>query len=160
MKNKLLLLLTFSSILTACGNTDEKKVQDKVIEDIQSSQSAPLKKIENSKSTMKKNDIKIGRSVYLNNQKFKLLSAEVIKGAEVYNLSIKEMGRIKGTIVIVTKQLSSSMVANKIALDTYRLTPKKGQTLSALYKELIADENNKTVELEIDYSPISKAPSM
>lgn len=160
MKNKLLLLVAFSSLLTACGNTDEKKVQDKTRKDIQSSQSDTLKKVENAKSTMKKNDIEIGRSVYLNNQKFKLLSAKVTKGAKVYNLSIKETGRIKGTIVIVTKQLSSSMVANKIALDTYRLTPQKGQTLSALYKELIADEKNKTVELEIDYSPISKAPSM
>lgn len=101
------------------------------------------------------------RSIHLNNEKFKLLSAEVTQGAKVYNILMKELGTIKGSIIVVTvdSALPLTIKGSKIAKQTYRLYPTNKSSLYEFYKELDKDSKYSTVELEIDYSPINTAPA-
>lgn len=162
MKHQLILTLIFISLLSACNSkADEESGQIDNVEKTSIKQHnndvefpiQPIKK----KLT---NTVQKGKSIWINKQKFKLLSDEIMKGAKVYNLSIKQVGVIKGTIVVVTKSSTSLVNAKKIAKNTFRLIPNKEETLHDLYKNLIKHKEYKTIELEIDYSPISTAPLM
>jgi len=162
MKQHLILTLIFISLLSACNSKADEETKQ-----IDNVEIPPIKQhnndIELPIQPIKKkltNTVNNGKSIWMNRQKFKLLSDEITKGAKVYNLSIKEIGIIKGTIVVVTKPLTSLVGAKKIAKNTFRLTPVKGQKLKTLYEISIKDNRFTTVELEIDYSPISQAPKM
>ena len=101
------------------------------------------------------------RKVKLNDEYFLVDKATRIKAsAKVFNLSMQESGRIKGTIVIVTADIDSVVqdigIANKsiteIADDTYRLYLKENIDLYSLYKKLVVNSSIDTVEVEVDYS--------
>lgn len=157
MNKKMTVIIPLTILLMACGsNSDQTPPDDKTTkEKILQSKMAPLKKITNGSTPIQK-------YVHLNNQKFKLLTQEVMMGGKIFNLSTQEKGTIKGSIVVVTESFISIPVvgSKKIAKDTFRLTPDDKKTLHELYKNLIKDEKYTIVELEIDYSPISTTPTM
>jgi len=99
------------------------------------------------------------KSIYINDHKFILLDNEFKKGKRVFNLSNKEKGRIKGSIVVVaTNEMRLSATVKKIADKTFLIIPQPGESLQQLYDKLKIDEQYTTVELQIDYSPMSSAP--
>ncbi|RTR35010.1 hypothetical protein [Shewanella atlantica] len=98
-------------------------------------------------------------SYRLNDMKFTSNADVLIKGSPVSSLIMSEGGVLKGSFVIITTkeagQLSSDYRVNKIAKNTYRLTPLKAQAnLYALYLNLLNNDNFSRVEIEIDYSPL------
>jgi len=157
MNKKIMVMAPLVILLAACGsNSDKTSSNNKATkEKILESKMTPPKKIING-------SIPVQKYVHLNNQKFKLLTQEVMIAGRVFNLSTQEKGIIKGSIVVVTKSFTSipAVSSKKIAKDTFRLTPDDKKALHQLYKNLIKDEKYNIVELEIDYSPISTAPTM
>ncbi|OUS28795.1 hypothetical protein A9Q98_07155 [Thalassotalea sp. 42_200_T64] len=103
------------------------------------------------------------RSVTINNKKFQA-NTIIQPGARVFNLLMGEFGRVKGSFVVTTKDqmLADSdnfMLATitAIAANTYRITPQKQTNFMEFYQQLQYDKRFRVVEMEIDYSPISKA---
>jgi hypothetical protein len=94
----------------------------------------------------------------LNEQKFELQTDKLTNGAKVVNLLMSETGTIKGTFVVIVKNLASltsydnTANINEIAKSTYRLTPEEGVELLGYYKSLLAAKQFERVEIEIDYS--------
>jgi hypothetical protein len=94
----------------------------------------------------------------LNEQKFELQTDKLTNGAKVVNLLMSETGTIKGTFVVIVKNLASltsydnTANINEIAKSTYRLTPEEGVELLGYYKSLVAAKQFERVEIEIDYS--------
>lgn len=143
MKHTILFSLTLF-LLIACSET------------IQSTNDQPvIKKVKTTSVISNK------KSININGHKFILLDNKLEKGNKVFNLLTKEKGAIKGSIVVVTNNVMKlSKTVTKIAENTFMKTPDKGQSLQQLYNQLKSDPQYKTVELQIDYSPISTAPTM
>lgn len=102
--------------------------------------------------------------IKLNAEKFEYLGGPIKKGTPLYNLTMASTGIVKGSFVAVTKAdkpLNTLPIAlkeqQKIAKSTYRIVPVKGDNLELIYRLLLANSNLKQVELEIDYSNLTKA---
>lgn len=100
------------------------------------------------------------KTLSFNGEKFEYSGGLVSEGTKLFNIQMAEHGMVKGSFVVVTKP-SVELVTTpvelkskaKLAKDTYRIIPKKGQNLQAIYKLLKANQQLLQVELEIDYSP-------
>jgi len=150
MSKKLIMIAPLVILLVACGSTGETTSSDDKIIKTAKRKVIQLKNLKNESTSIK-------QVIYLNNQKFKLLTQEVIIGGKVFNLLTKEEGTIRGSIVVVTENFTSILAVDskKIAKDTFRLTPNDKQKLHELYRNLIKDKKYNVIELEIDYSPTS-----
>jgi hypothetical protein len=101
-------------------------------------------------------------NILLNKQKFELLSDKLIKGAKVFNLVLSEPGIVKGTFVVISNNtekltnLVGTVRVDEIEKNTYRLTPKEDVDFLQYYKSLLGQKQFQTVEVEIDYSGISR----
>jgi len=120
-----------------------------------------LKKLKEIKNDNNKN-LNQARSVSINGEKFRTTTWPVIKGSTVYNVLMKEKGRIKGTFVVVLTEgkalsasINDSFTINKIAKNTFNLLPNNRKILDMMqeYKRLL-QEGFHIVEMEVDYSPI------
>jgi len=120
-----------------------------------------LKKLKDIKNDNNKNLNQV-RSVSINGEKFRTTTWPVIKGSTVYNVLMKEKGRIKGTFVVVLTEgkalsasINDSFTINKIAKNTFNLLPNNRKILDMMqeYKRLL-QEGFHIVEMEVDYSPI------
>lgn len=100
-------------------------------------------------------------SYRLNGQKFTSNTDALIKGSPVSSPTMSETGVLKGSFVIITKKadpLPSGYRVDKIAKDTYRLTPLKAQdNLYVIYSDLLKNGDFSRVEIEIDFSRPSGA---
>jgi hypothetical protein len=98
------------------------------------------------------------KSILINEQKFELLSEELLKGAKVYNFLMSQAGIVKGTFVVITSNVDrlshfdNTVEINEIAKSTYRLTPEKNVDFLGYYDLLKEAEQFTRVEMEIDYS--------
>ena len=114
------------------------------------------------KSTQVKKSVFGKKTLSFNGEKFEYSGGLVTKGTKLFNIQMAESGKVKGSFVVVTKP-SVELVTTpvelkskaKLAKDTYRVIPEKGQNLQAIYKLLKANKQLLQVELEIDYSPKS-----
>ena len=122
-----------------------------------------LKQLESIKQN-KINSLNQSRSIAINGEKFSTTARPVVQGTAVYNLLMRKTGKIKGTFVVVlTKekelptQIKESFTVENLAQSTFRLAPKDRKVLDMMqeYKNLM-QENFVRLEMEIDYSPISK----
>lgn len=100
-------------------------------------------------------------TVIINDATFKLISGELKKNTKVLNLNMNEYGRIKGSFVIVLAKNKFLTISHfdkviKVANQTYRIWPPKEKELLSYYKELTANSDYITVEMDIDYSASSK----
>jgi len=120
-----------------------------------------LKKLKEIKNNNNKN-LNQARSVSINGEKFRTTTWPVIKGSTVYNVLMKEKGKIKGTFVVVLTQgkalsdtIRESYTIKKIAKNTFKLGPNNRKILDMMqeYKSLMK-ESFHIVEMEVDYSPI------
>jgi len=120
-----------------------------------------LRKLELIKNDKNKN-LNQARSISINGEKFRTTVWPVIKGSTVYNVLMKEEGKLKGTFVVVLapgKELSASIresyTIKKIAKNTFKLLPNNRRIVDLMqeYKRLL-QENFHIIEMEIDYSPI------
>lgn len=162
MKKFLILPLSFVMIM-GCG-TDEKRESDeqaktkKVQETSKELTTPPVSKkalITGANSIKSSNR----RSVSINKEKFTTVERELAHGSKVYNVSMREYGTLKSTVVIVGNVAKDKLTSHygaqtvvKIAKDTYRLSPNAGLTVYEFYNGLLELKELTTVELEIDYS--------
>jgi hypothetical protein len=180
MKCKLMSIVVLSTILVGCN--DEKKHDEtvkkeeastvssvqietskvnSVQEGTQSDQRIDLKGKDAKHVASPKLATNKGQSKALNGVKFILTDGIVEKGAQVYNTSMNEPGVVKGSVVVVLARAgvldkSQFKTVTKIADKTFRLWPLKQEDLYKNYQKLASDSNYSTVEIEVDYSPISK----
>lgn len=163
---KLTVTLVLSLFALGCNTPDKKAEEssknivekdikkDKLIKQETSSDS-PI-------SLAKKELLKQKRSsITINNTKFKLVDHKFETGSQIYNLAMNEFGVVKGSFVLVVISESNFdkdrfLKVVKIADDTFRVWPKNGVTLSSAYQKLTEDKNYSTVEVDIDYTPVSK----
>jgi hypothetical protein len=114
------------------------------------------------KPTLNKTLVEQNKNIAINNEKFKLQSEELVKGAKVYNYLMSQSGKVKGTFVIVTESSEEFLSykdtdkITKIAKQTYRLTPINDVKFADYYKLLQNSKLFQIVEMEIDYSPEKK----
>jgi|GEM_PF-2972568 len=173
MKKKLLVISALLASLTACNDDKATVPENNVPPDSTSevSQTATPETSTTANSAIEEKlvhrgkmieKMKASHTLRINNQEFKLLSETLEKGANVFNKQLKETGTVKGTVVVVTTapSLSAEIIGQKIAANTFRVTPNKGQSLLDFYNDLTKDDRYSTVELEVDYSPLSDAPAM
>jgi hypothetical protein len=154
-----------SNVKKQCNNIDEE-VQAKSIKQkrnvalkqkaILGSKAKPLA-LDFEIHTKRKNNY-----VVINKEKFKLLSATLVKGAKVFNLLMSQYGLVKGSFVVIINNsgslssFSHTKIVNKIADSTYRLTPESDVDLQEYYHSLLNSESFKRVEMEIDYSGVTR----
>ncbi|GLX78037.1 hypothetical protein tinsulaeT_13770 [Thalassotalea insulae] len=165
------LLLLITIFIVACNSEQQEKLEEKstvatseksVTEpEVQSTEgnepsSENLKEqLLNSKLGLKKPSMK---SLTINNERLRVTDAKLLKGTQVYNKMIRQTGTVKGTIVIVTTELDKyqsqlkSLPVSEIAKQTYRIDATSLDNLNEFYRELLAMDWIKQVELEIDYS--------
>lgn len=103
-------------------------------------------------------------SYRLNDMKFTSKADVLMKGSPVSSPIMSEDGVLKGSFVIITTketgQLSSDYRVNKIAKNTYRLTPLQAQAnLYVLYLNLLKNADFSRVEIEMDFSRPSDVQS-
>ena len=90
----------------------------------------------------------------------------VVKGTSLFDKSVNQSAVATGNIVVVAKPDTSALNWQKeyevteLAPNTYSLTPKDGSDLVLSYKQLKKDNNITAIELELDYTPISKKETM
>ncbi|MCP4320406.1 MAG: hypothetical protein GY787_00810 [Alteromonadales bacterium] len=170
----LLISLIFATSLLACSQADKKSSATevtnteqviKVEQSITQKEEVPSRKqlkLEGNKNipTHRK------RTLTINGEKFAVNSAVLTKNSVVFNLNMKEKGRVKGSFVVITQPDKALNIkglnlkySNKIAKDTFRLVPVQGENLLVIYQQLLADKSLTRVELEIDYSPANKKMS-
>jgi hypothetical protein len=187
MRNLSVAVLMIAS-LTACSDTQEDKkqhVEEKKVEQI--SDAAELKldteiikkdelslvvkneiikqaNKESGKLVFEKIKLKKYNNMMINNQKFELLSDKLIKGAKVFNLQMSQPGIVKGTFVVVVNNgnklshFDHTAKLNKIAKNTYQLTPEKEIEFLRYYKLLLGSKKFRKLEMEIDYSGENRRP--
>lgn len=164
-KNKGLLIgVCLSVLIVSCSQSESEKVPEN-----KKSVQEPLKPINEEITNknkvemlkrLKENIAKetpIGvRTITLNGEKYLFEGEKLQKGTQVRNIHMSEFGTIKGTFVVVlmegvTPDLSFKH-KEKIAKDTFRLTPAKADDLMTIYKELLVNKSIVTVEMEVSYS--------
>ncbi|TWX55238.1 hypothetical protein [Colwellia hornerae] len=137
---------------TSNAGTNETRVQETSHRLSESDESLKNRKV------FKKLTSPANKYLMLNEQKFELKTDKFINGAKVVNLLMSETGTIKGTFVVIVKNLASltsydnTESITEIAKSTYRLTPAVGIDLLSYYKSLLAATQFQRVEIEIDYS--------
>ncbi|ABI40213.1 hypothetical protein Shewmr4_3142 [Shewanella sp. MR-4] len=97
-----------------------------------------------------------------NERQFTAHTARLVKGTVVYDTQISTFGLLRGSFVLVSKSdlaaLSSSFGIERIADNTYRLTPSDSSLL--LLDILKRLQKFGQVELEVDYTPRDKNSEM
>lgn len=167
----MIMALTSLTFISACNATTEK------FDDINTNQSDDINTVqtliksdttvENKQKELSKKiptnlqKLPIKNTVVLNGIKFKLLGKELKGGTRVLNLNMNEYGKIKGSFVIVLNKnvkidKSKFGKAEMIAASTFRIWPLKTIDFVTFYNELLDNSNYSTVEVDIDYTPISK----
>lgn len=102
------------------------------------------------------------KSLFINGEKFIVHGKTLKKGTNVYSPSIRQVGVVKGSVVVVTKQLTGNQLTEKyktssiteIAVNTFQLTPDDTEDLYRFYQTLLNSELIEQVELAINYSGI------
>ena len=102
------------------------------------------------------------KSLFINGEKLIVHGTTLKKGTNVYSPSIRQIGVVKGSIVVVTKQLTGNQLTAKykissiteIAKNTFQLIPEDSEDLYDFYQTLMNTELIDRVELAIDYSGI------
>lgn len=171
MKFKMIMTLTSLTLISACSSTTEK------FDDINTNQSDDINTVqtliksdttvEDKQKTLSKKiptnlqELPIKNTVMLNGIKFKLLGKELKGGTRVLNLNMNEYGKIKGSFVIALHEnvkidKSKFEKAEMIAASTYRIWPLKTIDFVTFYDELLNNRNYSTVEVDIDYTSMSK----
>lgn len=149
------------NITQTVSTTEQKSVSNNEHEALQLTKKDPRIKQEGKvvdKNLIDKSLPTKNKYLSINKEKFELKSAELKKGAKVFNLLMSEAGTIKGTFAVVTKgsaalkEIKHTREINKIAQKTYRLTPEDGVSFTGYYKFLLSLEILELVEMEIDYS--------
>lgn len=97
-----------------------------------------------------------------NGRQFTVLTEQLVKGTVVYDTQMSVFGKIKGSLVLVTQlplsTFSSGFSIDNIADNTYRLIPLDSRIL--LLDVLKHLQEFGQVELEVDYSPMDKVPTI
>ena len=169
MKSKLMSAVVISTFIVGCNNANdhEHSVEQHEVKALNSVENNNDNKRLNLKNEMGDHALlnkaaqKFNQSISLNGNKFTLVDGKLEQGAQVYNTLMNEYGTIKGSLVLV---LSDEGVFNKsyfktvkkIAKKTFRVWPTKKDDLYLVYQDLTRNANFSVVELEVDYSPISK----
>lgn len=95
------------------------------------------------------------KSISINGEKYIYTDDKLQKGSEVRSLNMSESGTVKGSFVVVLRAGEVLNVSfkhvNKIAKDTYRITPSQTDDLMTVYKQLLSNESFNRVELEVVY---------
>jgi len=167
-------LICAALILSGCTNEKIEEVDDVPLkelpneivstQEITSKQKKSLKTdVEQKKIALISEEIRKNtqlKSVSINGEKFTTQENKIIAGSEVFNLLMGEYGKVKGSIVIVSRNINkdemkfryslSSVIG--IAKNTFRIIPLENEALFTLYKTLSLEQEMETVELEIDYS--------
>lgn len=170
MKSKLISAVVISTFIVGCNNANDhdNSVEQHEVKALNSAENnnndnkrVNLKNEVGDHALLNKAAQKVNQSISLNGNKYKLVDGKLEQGAQVYNTLMNEYGTIKGSLVLV---LSDDGIFNKshfkevkkIADKTFRVWPTKKDDLYLVYQDLKRSSNFSVVELEIDYTPVSK----
>lgn len=164
-KNSVLIIsLCLSALIASCSQSEHKeevKSDDFNTKIMTSTNENDIdKSIRATKKELEKKDmprtITGKKSITLNGEKYIYTDEKLQKGSEVRHLNMSEFGTVKGTFVVVLKAGEVLDVSfkhtNKIAKDTYRITPSQADDLMTAYNQLLVNKSIARVELEIVYS--------
>jgi hypothetical protein len=102
----------------------------------------------------------IKKTLLINNEKFIVHGETLQKGTKVFSPSIKQVGIVKGSTVIVTKKLDENQLTaaykissiRQLAENTFELFPNESVELYSFYLKLKSSDLIDRVELSIGYS--------
>lgn len=164
-----MLFVAIVGLNVSCSKTTDNEIKDELPQVAESQTTAqqklnevnqklavkPIKKLTNTTGNQLQKRV-------LNGELFTLEQTQkIIEGATVFNVSMKQYGLVKGSLVIVTPLTQTSTDIVRLGLDntlveiaanTYRVTPNDRSRLYSLYQQLAANKAIEVVELEIDYS--------
>lgn len=169
MKSKLISAVVILTFIVGCNNANDhdNSVEQHEVKALNSAgnnndnKRVNLKNEVDDHALLNKAAQKINQSISLNGNKFKLVDGKFEQGAQVYNTLMKEFGTIKGSLVLVLTDegvfdKSYFKEVKKIADKTFRVWPTKKDDLYLVYQDLTRNSNFSVVELEVDYTPISR----
>lgn len=169
MKKAMLSTLLILTASCSSDNVDDIKTPNSTLTEtsVSTSITQQAESLSRTKKPVTVKDDKTFSKTYrykLNGQKFTSNTGTLIKGSSVASPMMSESGVLKGSFVVITTkkadQLPSDHRVNKIAKDTYRLTPLKIQAnLYSLYSDLLNNSDFSRVEIEIDFSQSSDVQS-
>ncbi|GAB3000602.1 hypothetical protein [Psychrosphaera aestuarii] len=105
-------------------------------------------------------------TLLINNTTLVAQALPVVKGVALFDRSVNQTAIATGNIIVVTKPNTpilgweNNYDISELAENTYSLTPKSPSDLVLNYKQLKKDPNVTTIELELDYTPVSKQETM
>jgi hypothetical protein len=174
-EKKSIILASTLFLVIACNNQSDNnkksevltQEEDKIItkiDDKSSGKAVIVNKVNlkneklNANKLQLKNETK--KSLLINGEKLIVHSSELKKGTKVYSASIRQVGIVKGSIVVVTKKLDANQLTSKykissitkLAVNTFQLVPDDSENLYQFYRTLQGSELIDQVELAIDYS--------
>lgn len=170
MTNKLISAVAIFTFIVGCNNATEldnsvEKHEEKTLSSVEENNYESKE----SNLTIKTSDQlllgevtpKKSQTISINDTKFKLVGDKFAQGEQVYNTVMNEYGTIKGSLVLVLSDKgvfnkSHFKKVNKIADKTYRVWPAEKDDFHFFYQKLTNNSNFSVVELEVDYTPISK----
>ncbi|XQW84810.1 hypothetical protein ACOYR1_17030 [Thalassotalea piscium] len=166
MNSKCMIASLTLLVLVGCNDTTEhldtsQKVEKLNVDEPQNKAvESKIKQVNKSDTELLSSKIN-KKTIRLNGSKFSLLDGRLQKGTRVLNHGINEFGTVKGSIVVTLK--NNRDIAGKhfskveqIAVNTLRVWPLESDKLLSFYQSLSKNSDYNHVELEIDYSPISK----
>lgn len=106
----------------------------------------------------------VPKHLLINGIKMQVVEYPLTKGSKLYDYKVSSIGLVRGSLVIITKNLQSVLentaypvTSEEIAASTYRITPKQALDVYPLYQALLLNKDISRVELEISY--IGDGPS-
>lgn len=158
------LLMACNSEVESSQSNNKKEIKEEQQTVQAQRETTSISELANKKEKFLANEVplnkEVKKSLLINDEKLIVHGASLKKGTKVYSPSIRQVGVVKGSVVVVTKQLNAEQLKvnykinsmKKLAENTFELLPDGSVELYPFYLKLKGSELIERVELSIDYS--------